>query len=114
AGLLAEGQRIPLMAGRSAVTPDWAPVAARIRAEATDNWDDTVAADRFTGLGGTLFRGEGRITAAGQVTVGGAVRRARGGMVLTPATPPAIPPIPGLAGTPLWTNHEIIETEEVP
>ena len=114
AGLLAEGRRIPLMAGRSAVTPDWAPVAARIRAEATDDWDDAVAADRFTGLGGTLFRGEGRITAPGQVTVGGTVLRARRGIVLNPGTTPAIPPIPGLAGTPLWTNHEAIETKEVP
>jgi pyruvate/2-oxoglutarate dehydrogenase complex dihydrolipoamide dehydrogenase (E3) component len=114
ADLLAEGRRIPGMAGDSALTPDWAPVAKRIRAEATDNWDDTVAADRFTGLGGTLFRGEGRITAAGQVTVGGDVLRARRGIVLNPGTTPAIPPIPGLAGTPLWTNHEIIETEEVP
>jgi pyruvate/2-oxoglutarate dehydrogenase complex dihydrolipoamide dehydrogenase (E3) component len=114
ANLLAEGRRIPGMAGGSAVTPDWAPVARRIRDEATDNWDDTVAADRFTDLGGTLFRGEGRIIAPGQVAVGGEVLRARRGIVLNPGTTPAIPPIPGLAGTPLWTNHEAIETEEVP
>ncbi len=25
-----------------------------------------------------------------------------------------MPPIPGLAGTPFWTNHEAIETEQVP
>src|SRR5439155_11479488 len=42
--LLAEGRRIPGMAGESVITPHWAPVAARIRAEATDNWDDQVAA----------------------------------------------------------------------
>jgi pyruvate/2-oxoglutarate dehydrogenase complex dihydrolipoamide dehydrogenase (E3) component len=59
ADLLAEGRRIPGMAGSSAVDPDWAPVAGRIRTEATDDWDDTVAADRFTGLGGRLFRGRG-------------------------------------------------------
>jgi pyruvate/2-oxoglutarate dehydrogenase complex dihydrolipoamide dehydrogenase (E3) component len=114
AGLLAEGRRIPGLAGEAAVTPGWAPVARRIRAEATDTWDDTVAADRFTGLGGTLFRGEGKITAPGQVTVGDDVLRARRGIVLNPGTTPAIPPVPGLAGTPLWTNHEAIETEEVP
>src|SRR5580704_2137157 len=57
ADLLAEGRRIPGMAGTSTVSPDWAPVARRIRDEATDNWDDTVAADRFTGKGGHLFRG---------------------------------------------------------
>jgi pyruvate/2-oxoglutarate dehydrogenase complex dihydrolipoamide dehydrogenase (E3) component len=47
--VLAEGRRIPDLAGRAAVTPDWAPVAARIRDEATDDWDDKVAVDRFTG-----------------------------------------------------------------
>ena len=30
--LLAEGRRIPGLAGTSVVTPDWAPVARRIRA----------------------------------------------------------------------------------
>ena len=49
ADLITEGRRIPGMAGRSEIVPDWAPVAHRIRDEATDNWDDTVAADRFTG-----------------------------------------------------------------
>ena len=112
--LLAEGRRIPGMAGDAVITPDWSPVAKRIRAEATDNWDDKVAADRFTGKGGTLFRGHGTITAPGQVIVGDDVLRARRGIVLNPGTKPAIPPIPGLAGMPLWTNHEAIETEEVP
>jgi pyruvate/2-oxoglutarate dehydrogenase complex dihydrolipoamide dehydrogenase (E3) component len=114
AGLLAEGRRIGGMAGDAAVTPDWGPVARRIRAEATDDWDDTVAADRFTAKGGTLFRGEGKITAPGQVTVGDIVLRARRGIVLNPGTTPAVPPVPGLAGTPLWTNHEAIEADRVP
>jgi pyruvate/2-oxoglutarate dehydrogenase complex dihydrolipoamide dehydrogenase (E3) component len=114
ADLLAEGRRIPGMAGSSTVTPDWAPVAHRIRAEATDNWDDTAAADRFTGKGGRLFRGYGRITAPGEVTVSGEVLRARRGIVIATGTAPDIPPIPGLAGTPYWTNHEAIETERAP
>src|SRR5436305_13826586 len=46
AGLLAEARRIPGMAGTSTVAPDWAPVAARIRDEATDSWNDKVAVDR--------------------------------------------------------------------
>ena len=65
ANVLAEGRRIPGLAGSSQVHPDWAPVAHRIREEATDNWDDKVAVDRFTGKGGTLLRGYGRITAPG-------------------------------------------------
>jgi pyruvate/2-oxoglutarate dehydrogenase complex dihydrolipoamide dehydrogenase (E3) component len=114
ANLLADGRRIPGMAGTSAVTPDWKPVAARIRDEATDNWDDTVAADRFTDAGATLYRGRGVLTAPGQVTVGASVLTARRGIVINCGTEPVIPPIPGLAGTPFWTNREAIETEHVP
>jgi pyruvate/2-oxoglutarate dehydrogenase complex dihydrolipoamide dehydrogenase (E3) component len=114
ADLLAEGRRIPGMAGSSQVTADWAPVARRIRVDATDNWDDSVAADRFTAKGGQLFRGYGQITAPGEVTVGGVVLRARRGIVIATGTSPAIPPIPGLAGTPYWTNHEAIEAGRLP
>jgi pyruvate/2-oxoglutarate dehydrogenase complex dihydrolipoamide dehydrogenase (E3) component len=114
ADLLAEGHRIPGMAGSSVISPDWTPVANRIRDEATDNWDDTVAADRFTGLGGTLVRGHGVITAPGQVEVGDQVLRARRGIVIGAGGAPAVPPIDGLAGTPYWTNREAIEADEVP
>ena len=114
ADLLAEGRRIPGLAGSSQVHPDWAPVAQRIREEATDNWDDKVAVDRFTGKGGTLFRGHGRITAPGEVMVGGDVLRARRGIVINTGTQPSVPPIEGLAGTPYWTNREAIEATEVP
>ena len=123
ADLLAEGLRIPGMAGRAEVHADWAPVARRIRDEATDDWNDQVAADRFTGKGGILVRGHGRITAPGEVTVtpaGGPaageaqVLRARVGIVIATGTTAAVPPIPGLAGTPFWTNHAAIETERVP
>jgi pyruvate/2-oxoglutarate dehydrogenase complex dihydrolipoamide dehydrogenase (E3) component len=114
ADLVTEGRRIAGMAGSAAVRPDWVPVAGRIRDEATDNWDDKAAADRFTGLGGLLFRGQGRIVAPGQVAVGDDVLRARRAIVINTGTAPAIPPIPGLAGTPYWTNHQAIETEQVP
>jgi pyruvate/2-oxoglutarate dehydrogenase complex dihydrolipoamide dehydrogenase (E3) component len=122
ADLVAEGSRIPGMAGRSEIEPGWAPVARRIRDEATDDWDDTVAADRFTGKGGILVRGHGRITAPGEVTVTPAgeaageaqVLRARLGIVIATGTAAAVPPIPGLAGTPFWTNREAIEAEQVP
>jgi pyruvate/2-oxoglutarate dehydrogenase complex dihydrolipoamide dehydrogenase (E3) component len=114
ANLLTEGRRISGMAGASVISPSWAPVAKRIRDEATDNWDDKVAADRFTGLGGTLFRGHARITRPGEVTVGDDVLRARRGIVIGTGTAPAIPPIDGLAQTPYWTNHDSIETEDVP
>ena len=114
ADLLAEGRRIPGLAGRSQIYPDWVPVARRVREEATDNWDDKVAVDRFTGKGGTLFRGHGTITAPGEVTVGGDVLRARRAIIINTGTYPFVPPIEGLAGTPYWTNREAIEATEVP
>jgi pyruvate/2-oxoglutarate dehydrogenase complex dihydrolipoamide dehydrogenase (E3) component len=112
--LIAETRRVPGMAGTSAVTSDWSPVARRIREEATDCWDDKVAADRFTGKGGHLVRGRGTITGPGEVTVGDRVFRARRGIVINSGTEPAIPPIQGLAGTPYWTNREIVRAEQVP
>jgi pyruvate/2-oxoglutarate dehydrogenase complex dihydrolipoamide dehydrogenase (E3) component len=118
ADLLAEGRRIPGMSGTSTVSPDWTPVAHRIRAEATDSWDDKVAVDRFTGKGGHFVRGRGRITGRGEVSVdtadGVRVFQARRGILVNTGTEPKVPPIPGLAGTPYWTNREAIETEQVP
>jgi pyruvate/2-oxoglutarate dehydrogenase complex dihydrolipoamide dehydrogenase (E3) component len=118
AGLLAEARRIPGMAGASTVSPDWEPVARRIRDEATDSWDDKVAVDRFTGRGGHFIRGRGRITGRGEVTVdtadGPRVLHTRRGIVVNTGTEPAVPSILGLAGTPYWTNREAIETEQVP
>lgn len=69
AGLLADGRRIPGMAGQATVRPDWSHVAHRIREEATGGWDDTAAVERFVAAGGTFVRGRGRITAPGEVTV---------------------------------------------
>jgi pyruvate/2-oxoglutarate dehydrogenase complex dihydrolipoamide dehydrogenase (E3) component len=112
--LLAEGRRIPDLAGASTVVPNWGTVAARIRSEATDSWDDKVAADRFTGKGGLLVRGHGTITAPGEVTVGDKVFHARRGIVVNVGTEPAIPPIEGLADTPYWTNRDIVRTMEIP
>jgi pyruvate/2-oxoglutarate dehydrogenase complex dihydrolipoamide dehydrogenase (E3) component len=121
ANLLAEGRRIAGMAGTAQVTADWAPVAERIRKEATDNWDDRVAVERFEGVGGIFVRGRGRITGRGEVTVQSLdgqqpprVLRASKGILINTGTDPAVPPIPGLGGTPFWTNREAIETTEVP
>src|SRR5690348_2733322 len=119
ANLIAETRRVPGMAGTSAITPDWPTVARRIREEATDDWNDKVAADRFAGKGGHLIRGRGKITGPGQVTVTGAggttrVVLARKGIVINTGTDPVIPPLDGLAETPYWTNREIVQAERVP
>ncbi|MBT2385270.1 NAD(P)/FAD-dependent oxidoreductase [Streptomyces sp. ISL-11] len=123
ANLLAEAGRVPGMAGSARVTPDWAPVAARIRDEATDDWNDQVAADRFTGKGGRLVRGHGRLTGPGRVEVtgtsggtgaDGTVFAARLGVVIATGTKPAAPPVPGLADVPYWTNREAVSAKEAP
>jgi pyruvate/2-oxoglutarate dehydrogenase complex dihydrolipoamide dehydrogenase (E3) component len=114
ADLIAEAHRIPGLAGDVTVRPDWAPVAQRIRDEATDDWDDTVAVERFESKGGRFLRGEGRIVAPGRVAVGDQVVEARRGIVLATGTRPSVPPIPGLSDVPFWTNHGAIEAKEVP
>lgn len=111
--LLAAAGRVPGMAGSSDVTASWAPVARRLR-EATDDWDDKAAVDRFTAQGGRFIRGYGRLAGPGRVEVGGEVFAVRTGVVLGVGTAPAVPPIDGLAGTPYWTNREAVETQEVP
>jgi len=111
---LAEARRVPGLAGTSTVIPDWAPVAARIRNEATHNWDDTVAVDRFVGTGGTFVRGRGRVVSTDTVEVDGHRYRAERGLVVATGTTPGVPPIPGLAETPYWTNHQAVEAAELP
>ncbi|WP_245717152.1 dihydrolipoyl dehydrogenase family protein [Nocardia jejuensis] len=118
AGALAEARRVNGLAGSATVQPNWDPVAARIRDEATDDWDDTVAVERFEKAGGAFVRGWGRISAPGEVTVatdaGDRVFRANKAIVLNPGTAPAVPPLRGLAGTPYWTNREAVTATEVP
>jgi len=112
---LAEARRVPQLAGSvGEVVPDWSIIARRVREEATDTWNDQVAADRFTGKGGTLVRGTGRIAGAGRVTVAGTTYTATKGIVVGTGSRPAVPPVPGLSDVDYWTNHEMIEAETLP
>src|ERR1700691_1189405 len=110
ANLLTEGRRIDGMAGHADVTADFAPVAKRIRDEATDNWDDQVAVDRLESKGAAFIRGWARLEGDNRVSVGDQVFEARRAIVLNPGIRSWTPPIAGLAGTPFWTNREAIET----
>jgi len=114
ANLIAETRRVDGMAGHAEVTPDWAPVAARIRDEATDDWNDQVAVDRFTGKGGHFIRGRARLTGPGVVEINGETLEARRGIVLATGTEPVVPPIDGLERTPFWTNRDAVEAKSVP
>ncbi|HWJ82648.1 MAG TPA: NAD(P)/FAD-dependent oxidoreductase [Nocardioides sp.] len=118
ADALAEARRVPDLGGSVDVTPDWGPVADRIRDEATDDWDDTVAVERLEKAGARFVRGQGRLAGPGKVVVetdggseGISVRR---GVVLNTGTEPAVPPIEGLAGTPYWTNRDAVRVRELP
>ena len=114
ADLLAEGRRIPGMSGTSSVSADWSVVATRISDEATDDWNDQVAVDRLVGNGVTFVRGTGRLAGTRTVEVGDETFAARRGVVLNTGTTPAVPPIPGLADTPYWTNRDAVQLKELP
>ena len=114
ADLLQEGRRINTMAGTAVITPDYSIVADRIRDEATDDWNDQVAVDRFVGKGGTFVRGRGQLDGPGRVAVGEETYAARLGVVLATGTSPAIPPVPGLAEAAPWTNRDVFKIREVP
>jgi pyruvate/2-oxoglutarate dehydrogenase complex dihydrolipoamide dehydrogenase (E3) component len=112
--LIAETRRADPYAGRSSIEPDLAFVARRIRDEATDTWDDTVAADRFEGKGGRLVRGSARLAGPGRVVVGDDTYVAARGVVVASGSAPVVPPIEGLADTRYWTNREAISAEQAP
>ncbi len=114
ADLLAEAQRVNTVAGTATVTPDYSIVADRIRNEATDDWNDQVAVDRFVGKGGFFVRGRGVLDGPGRVVVGDDVYVATKGVILATGTSPAVPPIPGLADAKPWTNREIVKVRSVP
>ncbi|MBP7973173.1 MAG: FAD-dependent oxidoreductase, partial [Candidatus Nanopelagicales bacterium] len=111
---LAEGRRVNELAGTATITPDWSPVAQRIRAEATDDWNDQVAVDRFVDAGGTFVRGRGTITGTRSVRVGDRDFAATRALVIATGTSAAIPPVDGLADLDYWTNRDALKTEAVP
>ena len=119
--LVAEAHRVPGRAGICRVQPDWRPVARTIRA-ATDDWNDKLAVDRLTSRGGRFLRGTGRLTGPREVTVlhregeteTETVLHPRRGVVLAVGSRPSAPPVPGLLGTPFWTNRELVEAAELP
>jgi pyruvate/2-oxoglutarate dehydrogenase complex dihydrolipoamide dehydrogenase (E3) component len=114
ANALQETRRVDLLAGHATVQPDWGPVAARIRDEATDDWDDRVAVERFEGKGGRFVRGGGRLDGPGRVAVDGRVFEARRGVLVATGTKAAAPPVSGLDGVDYWTNREAVEAKELP
>ncbi|MCU1394916.1 MAG: FAD-dependent pyridine nucleotide-disulfide oxidoreductase [Ilumatobacteraceae bacterium] len=114
ADLLQETRRANVMAGSTTVVPNYSIVAKRIRDEATDDWDDTVAVDRFVGKGGIFVRGTGVLDGTGRVIVGDDVYVAKMGVVIATGTSPALPAVPGLADAKPWTNREVVKIDHAP
>jgi pyruvate/2-oxoglutarate dehydrogenase complex dihydrolipoamide dehydrogenase (E3) component len=124
AEMLTDGRYVNDLAGTAQVTPDFSKPAARIRDEATDNWDDRVAVERLQNLGATFVRGAARLAGRDddgriRVAVGEQTYAARH-VVVGVGTAPAIPPIDGLADLPrgidglVWTNREALRSPVVP
>jgi len=114
ASALAETSRVEKLAGHAHAHPDYAPVAQRIRDEATDDWNDKVAVERLEGKGGTFLRGVARFVGPRAVEVEGQRFEAKRGIVIAAGGTPAIPPIDGLADLGYWTNRDATEAKEVP
>ncbi|HEX3005609.1 MAG TPA: NAD(P)/FAD-dependent oxidoreductase, partial [Angustibacter sp.] len=120
ANALAETARARELAGEvGEVRPRWQLVADRIRDEATDDWDDTVAVERLQGKGARFVRGHGCIERRqddGSLVVGveGTEYVARKGVVVATGTTPAIPPVEGIGDVDYWTNHGFVEARELP
>jgi pyruvate/2-oxoglutarate dehydrogenase complex dihydrolipoamide dehydrogenase (E3) component len=114
ANLLQEARRVEGMAGQVQVNPDWAPAAARVRAEATGGWDDSVAVRRFEDRGGRLVHGRGKLSGPRSVMVGDERFTARLGVVIATGSKPSIPPIPSLNEVDFWTTHDLIQVEKLP
>jgi len=111
---LQEARRVGSLAGEAHVSPDWGPVAARVRAEATGGWDDSVAVARFGARGGTLVHGRGALIAPRTVRVDDRTFTARAGVVIATGTKPFVPPIEGLHEVGFWTTHDVIQAEKLP
>jgi pyruvate/2-oxoglutarate dehydrogenase complex dihydrolipoamide dehydrogenase (E3) component len=72
---------------------------------------DSVA--RFEGLGVRVLQAEARFTGPRELVAGDATVRARRYVLATGSTP-LVPPIPGLDGTPYFTNETIFENTVLP
>ncbi|MDN4175650.1 NAD(P)/FAD-dependent oxidoreductase [Nocardioides sp. SOB77] len=117
AHVLAEARHVDELAGRAVVEPDLGPTAARIR-EANHDWTDDGHSGPLREAGVRLVRGRGRLDGPGRVvvetTAGTETYVAGRGVVLATGTEADAPPVPGLAGTPYWTNREVVHATAAP
>ncbi|MDF1605615.1 NAD(P)/FAD-dependent oxidoreductase [Nocardioides sp. YIM 152315] len=91
----------------------WSRAADRIR-EANHDWSDHTHAGPLEEAGVRIVRGHGRLAGPGRVEVAGATYDARLGVLLNTGTEPSVPDLDGLAGTPYWTNRDVMRQTEPP
>jgi pyruvate/2-oxoglutarate dehydrogenase complex dihydrolipoamide dehydrogenase (E3) component len=111
---LAEAGRVNELAGHSTVESSWDPVARRIREDATDDWNDQVAVDRFKSAGGRFVRGAGRLDGPGRVIVDDQPIEVSKAIVVATGTRPRLPAVDGLDSVDYWTNRGAVAATEVP
>lgn len=110
---LREARRVSGMAGEADVTPDWGPVAEKVR-WMTGGWDDSTAVERYGNRGGRLIKGRGKLVGPRTVAVGDQRFTARRGIVIATGSQPFIPPIAGLDEVDYWTTRDVIAMDEIP
>ncbi len=93
-------------------TVDWDAVRAHVQGViAAIAPNDSEA--RFTGLGVTVLRGEARFTGRDSVLVNGRILTSKR-FVIAAGSRAVVPPIPGLAAIPHWTNAELFDLTQRP
>ncbi len=91
---------------------DWDVVRGHVRS-VVDAIAPNDSEARFTGLGVTVLRGEARFTGPDTITVDGRAITAKH-FVIAAGSRPVVPPIPGLADIPHWTNAELFNLTQRP
>jgi len=97
---------------RMQVSFDFARVMERVQ-RVVQQVEPHDSAERYTGLGVDVIRGEARITSPWTVQVDGREITTRGIVVATGASP-AVPPIPGLEQVDYLTSDTVWELRELP
>jgi dihydrolipoamide dehydrogenase len=108
--LAAEAARVP---GVATGPLDVEAVLAR-RDEVVHDLDDSTQVPWLEDRGVTLVRGHGRLDGERRVRVGDDVLVARRAVVVATGSSATIPPVPGLAEAPPWTNIEATTAKHVP
>ena len=99
--------------------PDLEAYAAAVayRDEATHGRDDSAAAEHLTGQGIELIRGRATVRSGRTVEIdtGGGTRTIGWvNLVLATGSAPVVPPVDGLAGSPMWTFDTALSGTELP